>query len=76
MLAIDHAVVHLVAELVAQRLQDHVEGAALVVRQQVLCVFEQERGGALRGDDARDVENSVPGSCIRSRAAGQARFSC
>ena len=56
MLAVDHAVMHFVAEFVAQGLQDHVEGAALVVRQQILHVLQQERGGALGRDDPRDVE--------------------
>ncbi|CAM2160959.1 hypothetical protein PT2222_90176 [Paraburkholderia tropica] len=56
MAAVDHAVMHVVAEFVTQDLKNYVEGAALVVRQQVLDVLQQKGGRPLFGDDARHVE--------------------
>ena len=47
---------HLVAQLVPQGVEDDLERAAVVVGCQVLHVLKQERGGALRGDDACHIE--------------------
>lgn len=54
-LPVDHLAVDLVAEFLAQHLQDGGEGLALVVRDQVLDVLQQERLRFLLGDDARHV---------------------
>ena len=56
MLAINDTVVHLVAEFFPQGLQDDPEGVALVVRHEILHVFEHEGQGALGGDNARNVK--------------------
>ena len=55
-LPVDDAVLHMVAKLFPQRAQDDVEGAALVVRAQVLYVLQQKGLGLLGRDDPRHVE--------------------
>ncbi|MPM87095.1 hypothetical protein SDC9_134188 [bioreactor metagenome] len=52
---VDDAGVDVVAEIV-ERAFDDVEGAALVVRHQVLDVFEHEGSRLFFLDDAADVE--------------------
>ena len=47
---------HLVAQLVLQGIEDDFEGAAPVVRGQILHVLQQERRRTFRRDDARHVE--------------------
>ena len=58
--AVDDAGMDVVAEVFDQRAADDVEGAALVVRDEVLDVFQQEGARPLGLDDAAMSKNSVP----------------
>lgn len=60
MRTVDDAGVDVVAKLFAEGTFDNGECAAFVVRGEVFDVFQQEGAWSLFGDDAGDVENSVP----------------
>src|SRR3546814_8779175 len=55
-LPVHHLAVNAVAEILRQHLLDDAEGVALVVTDQVLHVFQQERLWPFRLQDARDIE--------------------
>lgn len=55
-LAVNDSVMHVVAEFVPQGLQDDPECITLVMRNQILDVFQKERFGALGGNNARHVK--------------------
>lgn len=59
-LPVDHLVMYIIAQLASECLKYHAEGATLVVRKQILDVFQQERLGALGGDDASQIEKPSP----------------
>lgn len=71
-LAVDDSVVYVIAQLVAQGLQDDAERVAPVVRKQVLDVLQKECLGPLGGDDPRHVKEQCS-LCRAFKAVGSAK---
>jgi hypothetical protein len=55
-LPIDNGPRHLIPKFVAQRIQNHLEGASTIVRTEVPHIFQEEGAGTLGGDDPGNVE--------------------
>ena len=63
MLAINYLIMHFIAQLITQGLQNHPESIALVMRQQIFDVFQQKSLGALGGNNACHIEKQCALSC-------------